>query len=179
MNPRALRALLLFSALSGTGTALADAHAEVATEPALHAALFPDAYAAQAARDEASAAEFSRLFRALPGVRESHVGFQRVHPADVPLDQALPAPHLVIVLQTEGPGPTPDALEQALRVVRDRANGATTQVIQAPATQPVESPAPSADDKRTVILRTLLALSLAANVLLATVLLVRLRFRVG
>lgn len=175
MMQRPLWALVLISALGSSTGLLAQDASVPHTGDALHARLFPDAYAAHAARDRASAADLSRILEALPHVRRAEVTYQRAHPADVPLDSPLPSAHVVVALETEGSDPPAVSIETILAIVRKQSNDATVELIQTATTPPQGPVKPTRSDTETVTLRTFLALSLAANVLLATVLLLRLR----
>lgn len=148
-----------------------------ATEPSHFASslarIYPDAYEVQSKRDRGVAESLSQQLEALPSVHKAHVSFERLHPAEVPLDRPLPPAQLRITLQTTAEGPQAAALHTILESVREQANGATLSLVTTKISQAHEAQAPADDDEKNVLLRTLLALSLAANVLLATVLLLR------
>lgn len=161
-------------------------------------AFFPAALADHVARDEAAARELERLLDALPGVEQARVSWLRADPSFVPLDQPLAQTELTVMLQITGNGPDQTALDGVLgnlfaaetprpsiRVLKSTARSAESARFPT-FSRRNEGPASGLDwrDDRPASppfetnqspFRTVLAVSLAANVLLATVLLLRAR----
>ncbi len=181
MTPWLLALVLLWS---GAPRARADeagiAKASASAADALP--FFPGAHEQARSEDRAAARELERLFSALPQVAQARVAVSRTDPSLVPLDAPIPAPKLTVLLQVSDSGPDPGELSAVLdSVQRATSPPALIEVIQTRAAHaPVrEQPHQPTRQHETpdFPLRTLLAISLAANVLLATVLLLRTRAR--
>jgi|GEM_PF-5549182 len=172
-----LAALTLLALSLGTGRARAD---EASATPHIEApaSYFPDVLADHQARDAARAREVERALELLPGVERARVTWHHTHPAWVPLDQPLPADKVTVALRTTGAGPRAEDLSRLLEGLgAPEATRPTIERIDLPIlVQPPEAP-PTRFGTGESPFRTLLALSLAANVLLATVLLLRARAR--
>ena len=145
---------------------------------------FPGAHEQARSEDRATARELEHLLGALTGVAQARVMMNRADPSLLPIDAPVPAPKLTVLLQVLDGGPNPNELSAVLDAARTASlPPASIEVLQTravpSATREPDHQRARPDETLDSPLRTLLAVSLAANVLLATVLLVRLRFRVG
>jgi hypothetical protein len=128
------------------------------------------------ARQEAREA-LQRQLATLPGVVRAQVALERTHPAYVPLDRPLPAPKWRVVLVTRGSGPPASALESVLQSAQAHVSG-ELELVRMREPEPSPPVVASSDPSREV-LKHLLAISLVANVLLATLLLARRKLRIS
>ncbi|MFT3922881.1 MAG: hypothetical protein QM778_10135 [Myxococcales bacterium] len=142
------------------------------------ASYFPDAFEAQRAQDQATSRELERALTLLPGVSAARVSVQRTHPALVPLDQPIPQTRLHVLLQRTNEAPQPSEVKALLQgFAGTEAMQPTIELVEARGLAPALPPPLTRFETNESPFRTLLAISLAANVLLATVLLFRGRAR--
>jgi hypothetical protein len=147
---------------------------------------FPSGREQDWARSQERARDLERLLSALSGVVQARVVVSHPDPTLVPLDAPVPPARLTVLLQVSDSGPPPSELSAVLGSVRASETPAPiVDVIQTRSRfgsqlkptlssigEPDHRPAHTHETKGS-LLRTLLAISLAANVLLATVLLLR------
>lgn len=141
-------------------------------QAALPTSLLPNlaSHHERALREEREALE--QQLGALAKVRSAEVVLERAHPAHVPLDVPMPPPRLRVILHTLGEGPQPEVVDQALQSFLAHNPGAQLDVVR----HAVSPPAHEADgppQEEETPLKHVLALSLSANVMLATFLLAR------
>jgi hypothetical protein len=111
---------------------------------------------------------------ALPGVQAARVHWAEPHPATVPLDKPLPAPQLSVLLSTTSEAPADGVVRAVLANTGPALPAENVSILRVPYRAPGQpAPLPPAEN---AALKHALALSLAANVLLATLLLARRRW---
>jgi hypothetical protein len=142
-----------------------------------HLALFPTVSAFHDRAQREQARELEQQLVALPDVVRARVALSRVHPAHVPLDQPLPVPTLRVFLSTRGSGPSDEAVRSVLRGAQ--LSGVALDLIRESTAAPETESAPVARDTPGSVLKHALAVSLVANVLLATLLLARRKLRLS
>ena len=157
---------------------LGSARAEEASAQSPEGSYFPDALLDHRAHEEASARKLEHLLGGLSGVQQARVAWSRAHPSLVPLDQPVPPPKVTVLLQTSDGGPRHEELAAVLEDLQSSETPRPTLRLVTTHAAPQGAMASAAQDETNKSpFRTLLALSLAANVLLATVLLLRARAR--
>jgi hypothetical protein len=170
MIPARLLAVLL--ALGVPAGARADVPFAQA-QASLQSALAPSRTEVVGARARALEAATERLVLALPGVLAARAQATLVDPAYLPLDEALPKPLLSLVVTTQGVAPSDAQIQQLLGPML-RLQGVQLRLFRAKPSFFSTSPKAPVDSREDV-LKPVLALSLVANVLLATLLIIRIR----
>lgn len=172
-SARATSGLLLVGSWLSCAIASADA-----------GALFPSASARSLAEATRASAQLERSLALLPDVLAARVQLALPTPDAHPIDQAMPAPRMSVVLRLNGPGPSDEQVQQLattavrtaleLPIVVVRGQQPTARAAHPGTTRvgPFEVSTSSAGP-----LKVTLATCLAANVFLATILLLRRRRR--
>lgn len=154
------------------------ARAEDANAADMVGAFYPEAFSRHLARDQASARALERVLGDLSGVEQARVLWTRKDPSQVPLDQPLAPASLMVALQISDSGPRQDELDAVLEnLLAAETPRPSLQLVKTTAKKADFARSPTQHETNESALRTVLALSLAANVLLATVLLLRARAR--
>ncbi len=151
------------------------------TRPSVGDQLVPDHQALLARRERAMSVKLAHLLGGLAQVERVHAEVMLADASRLPIDEPLAAPRVSLVLQVRAPVAEQDVLDLVRRAAEDFAE-ARVSVVQSPALLPAPVPerlhqvgpfrvAAGSD----WMLRSVLAGLLATNVILASLLLARLR----